>query len=122
MNTKYERFTHWVVTILFGAMMALSALFYLINPGFQQGFAHLGFPQYFRVELAVFKFAGVAALFSPVPRRLKEWAYAGFFIDLFSAFLAHLASGDGLKKAMAPASCALLLAVAYLTDRTLRHA
>jgi hypothetical protein len=30
-----------------------------------------------------------------VPARLKEWAYAGFAIDLASALIAHLSGGDG---------------------------
>jgi len=30
-----------------------------------------------------------------VPPRIKEWAYAGFAIDLASALIAHLALGDG---------------------------
>jgi len=33
---------------------------------------------------------GVVLLLVPVPARLKEWAYAGFAIDLGSALIAHL--------------------------------
>jgi hypothetical protein len=32
---------------------------------------------------------------APAPARLKEWAYAGFAINLGSALIAHLAVGDG---------------------------
>jgi hypothetical protein len=31
----------------------------------------------------------------PVPARLKEWAYAGFAINLASALIAHLSVGGG---------------------------
>jgi len=34
----------------------------------------LGFPDYFRVELALAKLLGVLALLVPVGPRLKEWA------------------------------------------------
>jgi hypothetical protein len=34
-------------------------------------------------------------LLAPVPARLKEWAYAGFAINLVSALIAHLSVGDG---------------------------
>ena len=34
-------------------------------------------------------------LLAPVPARLKEWAYAGFAIDLGSALIAHFSVGDG---------------------------
>jgi hypothetical protein len=48
-----------------------------------QMFAHLGFPAYFRVVL----------ILAPAPARVKEWAYAGFAINLASALIAHLAVG-----------------------------
>ena len=32
-------------------------------------------------------------LLAPVPARLKEWAYAGFAINLGSALIAHLSVG-----------------------------
>ena len=60
-----------------------------------EAFTHLGFPAYFRVELAWAKLLGVVLLLAPVPARLKEWAYAGFAINLVSALIAHLAVGDG---------------------------
>lgn len=120
MHGKSIRTIYWVATVSFSAMMVLSAFLYLTAPGFHQRFTHLGFPSYFRVELALFKFAGVLALLFPVPPRMKEWAYAGFSITLFSASLAHLASGDGLSKAMAPMLTAILLVTSYLTHRRLR--
>jgi hypothetical protein len=58
-------------------------------------FAHLGFPDYFRVELSWAKLLGALLLLAPVPPRLKEWAYAGFAINLGSALIAHIAVGDG---------------------------
>jgi len=39
----------------------------------------------------------VAVLLGPAPARLKEWAYAGFAIDLASALIAHFAVGDGVS-------------------------
>ena len=60
-----------------------------------EAFTNLGFPAYFRVELAWAKLLGVVLLLAPVPARLKEWAYAGFAITLGSALIAHFAVGDG---------------------------
>jgi len=37
----------------------------------------------------------VVLLLAPVPARLKEWACAGFAINLSSALIAHLSIGDG---------------------------
>jgi DoxX-like family len=56
-----------------------------------QGITHLGYPVYFGNMLAVFKVVGTLALIIPaVPRRVKEWAYAGFMIDFISALVGML--------------------------------
>ena len=61
------------------------------------------FPAYFRVELSWAKLIGVAVILAPVPARLKEWANAGFAINLVSALIAHLSMGDG-PDALGPAA------------------
>ena len=75
--------------------MGFTAYAQLRLPQVAEMFTHLGFPDYFRVELSWAKFLGVALLLAPVPARLKEWAYAGFAITLGSALIAHLSVGDG---------------------------
>src|SRR6266446_5353349 len=95
----------WIVTALFCLQMSFTAYAQLRFPQVSEAFTHLGFPAYFRVELSWAKLLGVVLLLAPVPARLKEWAYAGFAIDLGSALIAHLSVGDG------PA--AVLIAAAY---------
>ncbi len=85
----------WVATALFCLQMSFTAYAELSLPQVAAAFAHLGFPAYFRVELSWAKLLGVVLLLAPVPARLKEWAYAGFAIDLGSAVIAHVAVGDG---------------------------
>lgn len=87
----------WIVTALFCLQMAFTAYAELRMPEVAQAFQHLGFPDYFRVELSWAKLLGVTLLVVPVPPRVKEWAYAGFAIDLASAVIAHVAVGDGAK-------------------------
>lgn len=82
-------------------------------------FTHLGFPAYFRVELSCAKLLGVALLLAPVPARLKEWAYAGFAIDLGSALVAHLSVGDGPEAWLWPAATGVLWALSYFFWRRL---
>lgn len=86
---------YWLVTGLFCLQMTFTAYAQLQLPQVAASFAHLGFPDYFRVELSWAKFLGVALLLAPVPARLKEWAYAGFAINLVSALIAHVSVGDG---------------------------
>ncbi|MGO9468086.1 MAG: DoxX family protein [Isosphaeraceae bacterium] len=85
----------WIVTVLFCLQIGFTAYAQLRLPQVAEAFIHLGFPAYFRVELSWAKFLGVVLLLAPVPARLKEWAYAGFAINLGSALIAHLAVGDG---------------------------
>jgi hypothetical protein len=85
----------WIVTALFSLQMGFTAFAQLKLPQVADSFNHLGFPPYFRVELSWAKFLGLALLLAPVPARLKEWAYAGFAINLGSAIIAHLSVGDG---------------------------
>jgi hypothetical protein len=85
----------WIATALFCLQLGFTAYAQLSLPQVAEAFAHLGVPAYFRVELSVAKLLGIAVLLAPAPARLKEWAYAGFAIDLGSAIIAHLAVGDG---------------------------
>jgi DoxX-like protein len=85
----------WIVTALFCLQIGFTAYAQLRLPQVAEAFTRLGFPDYFRVELAWAKLLGVALLLAPVPDRLKEWAYAGFAITLGSALIAHLRVGDG---------------------------
>ena len=64
----------WIVTALFCLQMSFTAYASLRLPQVAQAFAHLGFPDYFRVELAWAKLLGAVLSLARVPARLKEWA------------------------------------------------
>jgi DoxX-like family len=93
--TTIASWAYWTVTALFCLQIGFTAYAQLSIPAVAEAFAHLGFPDYFRVELAWAKLFGVVLLLAPVSARLKEWSYAGFAITLASALIAHLAVGDG---------------------------
>ena len=112
---KVFKITYWATTAVFSLMMAFSAYAYVTQPEVKQGFVHLGFPDYFRVELAVAKLLGAAVLLAPVATRFKEWAYAGFGIVLISAFIAHTAAGDPLSMRIGPLVALALLLASYYT-------
>ena len=103
----------WIATALFCLQMSFTAYAQLRLPQVAEAFTHLGFPDYFRVELAYAKLLGVALLLAPAPARLKEWAYAGFAIDLGSALIAHLAVGDGPEAWGWAAATGVLGALSY---------
>ncbi len=111
---KTVHIVYWITTSLVALMMTYSAYAYLTQPAMAQGFHHLGFPDYFRIELAFAKLIGAVVLLIPVRTIFKEWAYAGFTITFISAFIAHTASGDPQSMRMAPVVAFVLLITSYI--------
>ncbi len=86
---------YWIPTVLISLMLAASALSYLFHENTIIGVRELGFPDFFRVELAVLKFLAIPALLLPkIPIQMKEWAYAGVGLYLITAIIAHAAHKD----------------------------
>jgi hypothetical protein len=110
----------WIVTALFCLQIAFTAYAELRLPQVAAAFTHLGFPAYFRVELSWAKILGVLLLLAPVSARLKEWAYAGFAIDLGSAIIAHLAVGDDPEAWGWAAATGVLWGLSYVSWRRLQ--
>jgi len=113
---KRNTFIYWVSTGLLTFMMLFSAYSYLTNPDMKSAFVHLGFPDYFRVELGIVKILGaLALLLTMVPRQLKDLAYFGFALTFISAIIAHISSGDPFVMATMPFLFLAVLAVSYFT-------
>src|SRR5262245_21958149 len=109
----------WIGNALFCLQMGFTAYAQLRLPQVAEAFTHLGFPDYFRVELAWAKLLGVMLLLAPVATRLKEWAYAGFAITLGSALIAHLSVGDGPEAWSFSAGTGVLWGLSYFFWRRL---
>src|SRR5262245_6740959 len=116
---KARTIIYWIVTALFCLQIGFTAYAQLSLPQVAEMFTHLGFPDYFRVELSWAKLLGVALLLAPVPARLTEWAYAGFAITLGSALIAHLSVGDGPEAWGFAAGTAVLWGLSYFLWRRL---
>ena len=114
---KVTTIVYWTVTALFCLQMGFTAYAQLRLPDVAQAFTHLGFPDYFRIELSWAKLIGVALLLLPVPARMKEWAYAGFAINIASALIAHLAVGDGPEAWGFAAATGVLWGLSYFLWR-----
>ena len=112
--SKSKRTGYWLVTGFFAVFMTLSAVAqdFPRGPDLLKTIAHLGYPPYLPLMVGTAKLLGVAALLAPGFLILKEWAYAGFTILFLSAFVSHLASGDG-PMAIAPLVALGILAGSY---------
>jgi len=112
---KTLKIVYWISTAVIALMMTYAAWSYLTNNGIKQAFIHLGFPGYFRIELAIAKIAGSVVLLAPFKTRIKDWAYAGFTIVFISALIAHVSSGDPAPVYIMPAIFQVILCVSYVS-------
>jgi hypothetical protein len=121
-SAKVTTIVYWMVTAIFCLQMAFTAYAQLSLPAVAEMFRHLGYPDYFRVELSWAKVVGVLLLLAPVPAWLKEWSYAGFAITLGSALIAHVALGDGPEVWSWAAGTGVLWAISYVLWRRMQAA
>jgi uncharacterized membrane protein YphA (DoxX/SURF4 family) len=70
--------------------------------------AQLGYPVYLLTILGVWKLLGAVALLVPRFPRLKEWAYAGTFIEMTGAAASWAARGGGMGDLIWPLAFAVL--------------
>jgi len=111
---KTNKIIYWGTTGVITAMMLFSAFGYFTSPDMKGAFVHLGFPDYFRIELGVLKVLGALALIIPmVPSKIKLLAYFGFALTFVSAFIAHTASGDPISVGIVPLIFLAILGVSY---------
>ena len=100
-------------------MMLFIALETLTKPEVKVSMEHLGFPDYFRIELGITKIIGAILIWLPV-RLLKETAYIGFAIMFLSASIAHYIMGDPAGKVMAGLVFFAILVASYISNQKLR--
>ncbi|MBL7738792.1 MAG: DoxX family protein [Chitinophagaceae bacterium] len=78
---------YWVITVIFSAYMIFTAVpNVMVSPDSVSLISDtLGYPKYFIPFIGIAKIMGAVVILIPGLKRLKEWAYAGLFFDLFSA-------------------------------------
>lgn len=111
---KKEKAIYWTATIfiflLEGVMPALTSQTELAK----EGIRHLGYPVYFGNALVVCKIIGAITLVLPqLPKRLKEWAYAGFTFDFIFAAISHGAVDGFTGQTFFPLIVLGILSVSY---------
>ncbi|MEO6136090.1 MAG: DoxX family protein [Ginsengibacter sp.] len=87
---KKTNIIYWTTTIIIFIMEGVIPAFTSQTELAKEGIRHLGYPQYFGNTLVVFKVLGALALIIPqMPKRFKEWVYAGFAFDFIFAGISH---------------------------------
>jgi hypothetical protein len=117
---KRTNIIYWTSTAIISGMMLFSAFGYLTNDQIKNGFLQLGFPGYFRIELATAKILGALVLIIPgIHLTIKQFAYFGFAITFLSAFIAHTSVGDPVGRILMPVIFLGILAVSYFYNNKL---
>lgn len=91
---KKINIAYWIITGIFAAFMASTAIPDVLNsPDAVAFMTKLGYPPYFTPFIGYAKILGAIAILIPGYPRIKEWAYAGLFFDLFGATYSNIAVG-----------------------------
>ncbi len=113
---KNQKIIFWITTGLIFIMEGLIPAFTSQTELAKEGIRHLGYPEYFGNALIVFKVLGALTLIIPqAPKRIKEWAYAGFAFDFIFASISHFAI-DGMNfQSFFPLLFLGILTVSYIS-------
>jgi hypothetical protein len=90
---KSTNIAYWIITGIFAAFMISTAIpDILLSPDAVKFMTVLGYPNYFTVFIGYAKILGSIAILIPGFPRIKEWAYAGLFFDLFGATYSNIST------------------------------
>ena len=112
---KRTKIIYWTTTLLIFLMDGLMPALTSHTDLAKEGIRHLGYPDYFRVMLTVFKVIGALLLIIPfVKGRYKEWAYAGFGFSFIAAAASHWVVDGFNGQTIFPLVAFAILAVSYI--------
>ncbi|MCY9657168.1 DoxX family protein [Paenibacillus chondroitinus] len=108
--------TYWISTILAAGLLFLGGILFITHGEHQiEEMKHLGYPVYILTFLGIGRILGAIAIVVPRFPRLKEWAYAGFVIDLLAASASHAYAGDSFAPITTPLVFLVLSLVSWAT-------
>mgnify|MGYP001605815302 FL=1 len=114
MKPKTIRIIYWIVTILFSLAMLFSGITEVLQiEQAKEVMKHLGYPIYVNMIIGTAKLLGVIAILQWKFKTIKEWAYAGFTIDIIGAAASILFAGDGILMALPTAPFLIVMFASY---------
>ncbi|MEP6712194.1 MAG: DoxX family protein [Ferruginibacter sp.] len=112
---KKDKIIFWTTTIIIFLFEGVMPAFTSQTEPAKEGIRHLGYPEYFGNALVVFKILGTLILVIPkAPKRLKEWAYAGFTFDFLFASISYFAVDGVVFFAFFPLIFLIILIISYV--------
>jgi NADH:ubiquinone oxidoreductase subunit 5 (subunit L)/multisubunit Na+/H+ antiporter MnhA subunit len=114
MKPKTIKIIYWVLTVIFVLFMAMDGGAGIAREKTgQEVMRHLGYPIYIMVITGVFKVLGAIAIAQNSLKTVKEWAFAGFFINFAGAFASRAFVGDGIDLLMFPLVILVIMFTLY---------
>jgi hypothetical protein len=111
---KGKVIAYWICTAVIALCIGSGGLAQVLRvPQNVEGMTALGYPLHFIVLLGAWKVLGALTLLAPGLRLVKEWAYAGIFIDLSGAVVASAANAGGAFHVVAPIVLIGILAASW---------
>jgi uncharacterized membrane protein YphA (DoxX/SURF4 family) len=105
---------YWITTVLGAGLLFIGGILFITHGEHQVAeMNHLGYPIYFLTFLGIGRILGAIAIVIPRFPRLKEWAYAGFFIDLTAASASHGFAGDSPVQIASPLVFLVLIVASW---------
>jgi len=118
MTSKKSSVLYWASTTFVALIMGLAgALFLLRVDAALTVLHHLGYPLYFGTFIGVTRLLGAATVLLPVPKGLREWAYAGLTFDLLFTIFSIPSSGLPVLGIVQPIIVLILVLGSYLCWR-----
>lgn len=109
------KWIYWLSTILLSTFLLWSSYTYLFSKQTISGIKDLGFPDFFRIELAILKLLAIVILLMPqIPIQIKEWAYAGVGLFFITAIIAHSVHKDPFFITIINLVLLILLVISYV--------
>lgn len=118
------RIAFWIFTILFSLAILFPSIPAVLGEQETVKFIteHLGYPAYFVFYSGIVKVFGVVAILIPSFPQVKEWAYAGFGLDLISVVYSSIAVGNPAISSWPMLIYFLLLAGSYVSYHKMQDA
>jgi hypothetical protein len=82
-------------------------------------FIKLGYPNYLLQVIGTAQIIGISILIFNKTNWIKEWAYAGFFMNLAFGIIAHLLAKDG--NGATAVACTILLFINYIMYKKMKE-
>src|SRR5215468_4741587 len=89
-NMRKIKILYWITTAIIVAFDGLIPALTFNTELARQGISYLGYPDYFRIVLTIFKVTGAVILIFPFFKgKIKEVVYAGFLFNFAFASISH---------------------------------